>query len=96
MELGSPDAQYPDCGRMEFLVDFSPCGSPNFEVNHVELPLQVCQRRNRDSHYTKHFLLVYHGTCRPSIAYGAKLADTPFSLHFLCGREGKGKTWVEN
>lgn len=41
MELGSPDAQYPDCGRMEFLVDFSPCGSPNFEVCMSKLYLAV-------------------------------------------------------
>lgn len=36
VELGTPDALYPGCGRMEFLVDFSPCGSPDFEVWEVQ------------------------------------------------------------
>ncbi|GMH37262.1 hypothetical protein BSKO_05135 [Bryopsis sp. KO-2023] len=31
VELGIPDPFHPDCGKIEFSVDFSPCGSPDFE-----------------------------------------------------------------
>lgn len=48
VELGTPDPLFPGCGRMEFLVDFSPCGSPDFEVlGMVEIWLLedgVCRR----------------------------------------------------
>ena len=32
VELGQPAVDAPDCGRIEFFVDYAPCGTPDVEV----------------------------------------------------------------
>ena len=32
VELGQPTSDAPDCGRIEFFVDYAPCGTPDVEV----------------------------------------------------------------
>ena len=32
VELGEPTEETPDCGRIEFFVDYAPCGTQDIEV----------------------------------------------------------------